>query len=209
MRPNRTQPHDRSAGDSTAQRIVAEARRHFFDHGFRRVTMDDLADELGMSKKTLYARFPSKSALLEAVLLDKFHGIERDLRRITSESSGVPAALHRLLSCVQRHTEEIRPPFVRDIQREAPDMFKLVERRRRDIIQRYFGQLFEDGRKAGLIRRDIPTAHVIEILLAAVQGILNPPKMAELGLTPKTGFSTIITVILDGVIAQTRPSRRR
>ena len=209
MRPNRTQPHDRSVRDSTAKRIVAEARRHFFDHGFRRVTMDDLADELGMSKKTLYARFSSKHALLEAVLLDKFRAIERDLYRITSESSSVPAALHRLLACVQRHTEEIRPPFVRDIQREAPDMFKLVERRRRTIIQRYFGKLFEAGRKAGVIRKDIPTTHIIEILLAAVQGVLNPAKMAELGLTPKTGFSTVITVILEGVIAQTREPRRR
>jgi len=209
MRPHRTQPHDRSVRDSTAKRIVSEARRYFFDHGFRRITMDDLADGLAMSKKTLYARFPSKDALVEAVLLDKFRDIERDLRRITSASSDVPAALHQLLACVQRHTEEIRPPFVRDIQREAPDMFKLVERRRRTIIRRHFGKLFAAGRKAGVIRTDIPTAHVIEILLAAVQGILNPSKMAELGLTPKTGFSTIITVILDGVIAQPRLSRRR
>jgi len=209
MRPHRTQPHDRSVRDSTAKRIVSEARRYFFDHGFRRITMDDLADGLAMSKKTLYARFPSKDALVEAVLLDKFRDIERDLRRSTSASSDVPAALHQLLACVQRHTEEIRPPFVRDIQREAPDMFKLVERRRRTIIQRHFGKLFAAGRKAGVIRTDIPTAHVIEILLAAVQGILNPSKMAELGLTPKTGFSTIITVILDGVIAQPRLSRRR
>jgi hypothetical protein len=31
---------------------------------------------------------------------------------------------------------------------------------------------------------------------------MNPPKMAELGLTPKTGFSTIITVIVEGVMTQ-------
>src|SRR5687767_13934717 len=44
------------------QRLVTVARSHFFAHGIRSVTMDDLADELGMSKKTLYAWFPSKSA---------------------------------------------------------------------------------------------------------------------------------------------------
>ena len=42
------------------QRIVEAARAHFFSHGFRRVTMDDLAEELGISKKTLYAHFPGK-----------------------------------------------------------------------------------------------------------------------------------------------------
>lgn len=190
--------------NSVSQRILTAARRYFFTHGCRGVTMDDLAEELGMSKKTLYASFPSKAALLKAVLLDKFRSVEADLDRITSEcSSDVPGALHQLLACVQRHTEEIQPPFVRDIRREAPEMFKLVESRRRDVIQRYFGRLFSEGRSAGIFRKDIPAKLVIEILLGAVQAIMNPPKMAELGLTPKSGFSAIITVILEGAITET------
>src|SRR5262250_2316333 len=85
-----------------AQRIVTTARRHFFAHGFRSVTMDDLADELGMSKKTLYACFRNKAALLEAVLLDKFRSVEADLKGITSECSfDVLAALHQLLASIQ------------------------------------------------------------------------------------------------------------
>src|SRR5690348_5593627 len=101
---------------SASQRIVTAARRHFLAHGFRSVTMDDLAEELGMSKKTLYASFPSKTALLEAVLLDKFRSVESDLNDITSDSSSdVLTALHRLLACMQRHTEEVQPPFVRDM----------------------------------------------------------------------------------------------
>jgi len=54
--------------DANRQRIVDAARGHFFSHGFRSVTMDDLALELGVSKKTLYAHFPGKFDLLEAVL---------------------------------------------------------------------------------------------------------------------------------------------
>jgi AcrR family transcriptional regulator len=189
-----------SVKSSASQRIVTTARHHFLAHGFRNTTMDDLAEELGMSKKTLYVSFPSKAALLKTILLDKFRSIDADLRRITSDCSDVLAALHQLLACVQRHTEEIQPPFVRDMRR-APDMFEVVEARRREVIRRYFGKLFDQGRRTGMIRKDMPTKLVIEILLAAVQGILNPPKMAELGLTPKTGFSIIITVILEGVIA--------
>jgi AcrR family transcriptional regulator len=199
MQSRRRPPKD-SAERSALQRIIAAARRHYLSQGFRRVTMDDLAEELGMSKKTIYAGFPSKIALLKAVLLNKFDEIEEDLRRITSDSSDVQVSLLRLLACVQRHTEEIQPPFVRDIQREAPEMFQLVERRRRDVIQRHFGKLFEQGRRAGIIRRDIPTRLIIEILLGATQAILNPPKMAELKLTPKTGFSAIIAVILHGAL---------
>jgi hypothetical protein len=108
---------------------------------------------------------------------------------------------------MQRHTEEIQPPFVRDMRREWPEMFKVVESRRRDVIQRHFGKLIGEGRKAGIIRKDIPTKLVMEILLGAIQAIMNPPKMVELGLTPKTGFSTIITVILEGVITETARSK--
>jgi AcrR family transcriptional regulator len=176
------------------------ARRHYLSNGFRRVTMDDLAEELGMSKKTLYACFASKAALLKAVLLDKFNEIETDLRRITSGSEDVQASLHRLLACIQRHTEEIQPPFVRDIRREAPEMFQLVERRRQEIIRRHFGTLFEQGRRAGIIRKEIPTELLIVILLGATHATLNPPKMAELDLTPKTGFTAIITVVLQGAL---------
>ncbi len=208
MRPGKAPRQTPSNEHPAVQRIVTAARHHFFAHGFRSVTMDDLAEELGMSKKTLYACFPSKTALLEAVLLDKFRSIETDFEAITSESaSDVLGALHRLLACVQRHTDEIQPAFVRDMRRE-PELFKLVESRRRDHIQRHFGKLFEEGRRTGIIRKDIPAKVVIEILLGAVQAIMNPKKMVELGLTPKTAFSAIIAVILEGMIAETGRSKR-
>src|SRR6266545_7885936 len=85
--------------NSAAQRIVTAARRHFFTHGFRGVTMDDLAEELGMSKKTLYAEFAGKTALLRAVLLDKFRSVETDLDAIMARcSADALAALQQLLA---------------------------------------------------------------------------------------------------------------
>jgi AcrR family transcriptional regulator len=155
-----------------------------------------------MSKKTLYAHFPSKNDLLKSVLMNKLDDVDADLARITSGASGdVGAALRQLLAQAQRHADEIQPHFIRDLRRAAPEMFQLVEARRRDIIQRHFGKLFAEGRKAGLIRADIPAGVMIEILLGAVQAVINPPKMAELGLAPKAAFSAILKVVLNGVIA--------
>ena len=198
---SRRPPQERRRDNPAAQRIVTAARAHFFAHGFRRVTMDDLAEELGMSKKTLYASFPSKAALLQAVLMDKFRNVESDLDAIMAQrSDDTLTELQRFLACMQQHTEEIQPPFVRDIRREAPELFQVIEKRRREMIQRYFGKIFAEGRKAGLVRKDIPVKLIIEILLGAVQAIMNPAKMDELGLDPKTGYSSIVSVILDGVI---------
>src|SRR5581483_9977550 len=195
MPRGKARPPRLSNDNPALRRVVTAARHHFFAHGFRSVTMDDLAEELGMSKKTLYACFPSKTALLEAVLLDKFRSIETDFEAITSKSaSDVLGALHQLLACVQRHTDEIQPPFVRDMRREH--------------IQRHFGKLFEEGRRTGIIRKDIPAELVIEILLGAVQAVMKPKKMVELGLTPNTAFSAIIAVILEGIITATGRSKR-
>jgi len=163
--------------------------------------MDDLAAELGMSKKTLYVVFQSKVALIEAVLKDKFKEVEADLRQLAKDQAAdVEAALHQFLSCLQRHTAEIQPAFVRDIGRETPELFQLVEQKRRELIQRYFGRLFEDGKKTGVIRTDIPTHLIIEILLGAVQSIMNPPKLMELGLTVEKGYSSVIRLVLEGVL---------
>jgi AcrR family transcriptional regulator len=165
--------------------------------------MDDLAEELAISKKTLYAHFPSKIALLEAVLADKFASVKAKLEEITrAYPHDFSAALHELLANTQRELDEIKPPFVRDMRQKAPHVFKVVERRRAELIQRHFGKLFAEGQRAGKVRKDIPAKLIIEILLGAVQAIMNPPKIEVLGLTPKSGFTAIVKVVLEGALAR-------
>ena len=191
----------RSSGGSTGQRIVEAARAHFFSHGFRSVTMDDLAVELGISKKTLYAHFTGKTELLEAVLADKFASISSTLERITREHlHDFSTALHQLLAGTQHELDEIKPPFVRDMRLKAPQVFKIIERRRAQLIQQHFGKLFVEGQRTGMVRKDIPAKLMIEILLGAVQAIMNPPKIEELGLVPKTAFTGIIKIVLEGAL---------
>jgi len=169
--------------------------------------MDDLAKELGISKKTLYAHFPSKIALLEAVLADKFAGIEAKLKEIKrAYPRDFATALHELMANTQRELDEIKPPFVRDMRQKAPQVFKMVERRRAELIQRFFGRLFVEGQRTGMVRKDLPANLMIEILLATVQAIVNPAKIEELGLTPKIGFASVLKVVLEGVI--TRKGRK-
>src|SRR5262249_24904646 len=119
-------PRHRMA-DAGEQQLVGAARAYFFSHGFRSVTMVDLAEELGVSKKPVYAHFPSKMPLLEAVLADKFPGVEAKLNDIArAYPHDFSAALHELLANMQREWDEIKPPFVRDMRQKAPHVFKTV-----------------------------------------------------------------------------------
>jgi AcrR family transcriptional regulator len=201
-RPKKAPPRNRK-NEFGQQRIVEAARAHFFCHGFRSVTMDELAEELGISKKTLYAHFPGKIELLEAVLADKFAGVEAKLNEIArAHPNDFSAALHELLANMQRELDEIKPPFVRDMRQKAPHVFKVIERRRAALIERFFGKLFIEGQRAGMVRKDVPAKLTIEILLAIVQAIMNPLKMEELGMTPKEGFAGILKIILEGALTR-------
>ena len=165
--------------------------------------MDDLTEEMGVSKKTLYAHFPSKIALLEAVLANKFARLEAKLKEIVrAHPHDFSTALHELLSNAQRELDEIKPPFVRDVRQKAPQVFKVVERRRAELIERFFGKLFAEGQRSGMVRNDVPAKLLIEILLAAVRETVNPAKLEELGLTPRTAFASVVKVILEGVITK-------
>lgn len=204
-RPPAAPQRGSEGANGTRRRIVRGARQHFFAHGFRGVTMDDLARELGMSKKTFYQHFANKNSLLEAVMRMKFAEVDSDLAAATARSDkDFPAALQQLLVCMQRHTAELQPAFVRDVRKSAPDFFQKVQARRQDMIQRHFTRLLSAGRKAGVIRKDISLAVAIEILLGATQAVVNPAKVAEFGLTPKSAFDAVIAVFLEGMITGKR-----
>lgn len=189
-------------------RIVAGARKHFLAHGFRAVTMADLAAEVGMSKKTLYEHFPGKRALLEAVLTAKLEQTEGQLADISgNRATDFSGRLHALLRCIRAQAEEIQPPFLRDLARETPELFARVRERRRAFIHRYFGSLLREGRAAGMIRRDVPERLMVEFLCGVTDAIVNPPMLGELGLTPKAAFNQILTLFLAG--ATTDKGRRK
>lgn len=189
--------------DPVFRRIVGAARTHYFASGFRGVTMDDLAAELGMSKKTLYAHFPSKTALLDAVLEAKFDDVNADMREvIRRNASDFSATLHGMLGVMTRHIGELQPAFLRDVRRAEPEVFAMIEKRRSAVFSRYFDYLIRQGRKAGVVRKDIAVKFLVEMLLGAVRSIMNPAKLGELRLAPQAALSAIVAVMLEGVVVK-------
>jgi AcrR family transcriptional regulator len=189
--------------DPIRGRIIAAARARFFAHGFRGITMDDLAGELGMSKKTLYRCFAGKSALLEAVIRNKFAEVKASMDEFArNRPADFAEEIRQLLELVHQNTAEIQPPFVRDVQRDAPELFLLIQSRRRELIHLHFKRLFNRGRRQGTIRKDISPVLMIEILLGAVEAIANPKKVLELGLTPEKALSAVLRIVLEGVMVR-------
>lgn len=204
MKPRSTinAPAASADGRAVRQRILSHARQHFFAHGFRSVTMDDIAGELGLSKKTLYAHFASKTELLRATIQDKFESIKQDFDQLALvPHADFQSRLQRFLECLRRHLQEPQPAFVRDMKRE-PEIFQWIQTLRREHVQQRFGQLFEECRRAGAIRKDVPASVAIEILMGAIEAVINPQKLEELELTPQAAFPMVVTVVLQGMLTE-------
>jgi hypothetical protein len=95
-----------------------------------------------------------------------------------------------------------KPAFIRDVQREVPELFELVQNGRRKLLHRHFGKLLNEGRKAGTIRKDIPTDILIANPCRSGGCDHNPARLSALGLTLRTGFTQIISVFLEGVLVR-------
>ena len=190
--------------DVNRKRIVAAARRIFFAGGFRSVTMDQLARELGMSKKTVYEHFPGKTSLVQEAIFNKLQDVDRELGQIACDrSTDFAARLQLMFGCIQRHADEIQSPFLRDI-RLHPELFSDLELRRGELARRYFERIICEGRQAAIIREDIPEGVITEIMLAALERIMNPSKLSELDLTPRAAISAILALIMRGIRIDSR-----
>lgn len=190
------------ATDAEARaRIVGAARRHFFTVGYSALTMDELAAELGMSKKTLYRHFASKDALVEEIL-DVFASEVRALAEsvFSDESLSFTAKLHRFTDAMVRRFASIQPHVMRDLERFAPQISRKIEELRYRNIPYVFGRIFQQGQAAGMIRSDIDAAFALEFWRAAINGMMQPATLGRLGLTPDHAFGRAINLFFAGFL---------
>jgi AcrR family transcriptional regulator len=81
------------SAEKTRKQIIERAYRLFRRHGYRRVTMDDIAAEARLTKRTLYHHFNSKDQLLASVLEAQHHLALSAFRTFGDRLSGSPEAI--------------------------------------------------------------------------------------------------------------------
>ena len=191
----------RSAFSAPAQRIIAAARAHLFTYGYSALTMDELAAELGMSKKTLYVHFPSKDALVEAILLQFVSEVRTSADALFSDQSlSFTAKLHRFSEAMVQRFSRIGPHLLRDLQRSAPHIYRKIEEFRHHNIPHIFGQILRQGQAAGMVRADLDPKLAIEFWRPAIQSLMHPDTLERLKLSPDEMFTQAIDLFFGGLL---------
>jgi AcrR family transcriptional regulator len=190
------------------RRILEAAGARFFAHGFSRVRMDDLAEELGISKKTLYAHFPSKEALLQAVMRGMMREIAERVDDLTADRTmDFVEKLRTLMTFIGSRLARISRPFAEDLRRHAPELWREIEEFRSRKILGNFNRLFQEGMDRGVFRSDIHPRVLIMTYYHAIQNLVTPEFFAQVPLSAQQIFDTILQIIFEGIL--THPARSR
>ena len=139
------------------QQILEKAEGLFMRLGVKSVSMDDVARELGISKKTLYQYFPTKEDLIVRTL--EFHRrCERD--QIAEVLAHADNALDEMVSLAKmaiRQLQKISPSLIFDLKKYHPDAFRFLEESHRKEAFEHIRQNLEKGISQGLY---LPGIHV-------------------------------------------------
>lgn len=185
----------------TITRILQQAREHFFAHGYCACTMDDLATELGMSKKTLYAHFPSKEAIMRAVLTQLGREVRADADALLANRHlSFSEKLRGFAEGMVQRLGLLNPRTLRDLQRFAPALYELTVEIRQKNIPYIFGRFIEEGRIAGKVRDDTDATFAVEFFLQAMQGLLQPATLERIGLAPRDILPRAIDLYFGGLL---------
>lgn len=182
-------------------KIVRKASEEILVRGYTRVTMDDIATGLGMSKKTLYRVFPGKREMLLAVLSEVTGEIERGLMAVANQADiGFTEKLRRVMEYVGVQYSRLGEGFLEDLRTSEPEVLRNLERFREDLVLRYFRQLIDEGVEKGAFRPDIDARVLAMLYIASIRQILNPRTMADLGGSPLRAYEAIFRLLFEGML---------
>ena len=185
------------------ERIMDQATELFLRRGFSRVTTDELAEAVGVSKKTIYLHFRSKEQLLRQAMERKMDRIRAQIQEI-SERPNISSVekLKALLGLVGVKFASLSSEPLQDISRKAPQIWRTIEESRSRIFHDNVGAVIQAGIREGAIRKDIDPKLIIDILLMIVQHILNPEKLFVLSASAKEVFETVVKITYQGLLSE-------
>ncbi|MEA3452198.1 MAG: TetR/AcrR family transcriptional regulator [Bacteroidota bacterium] len=135
--------------------ILLKARDMFLKYGIRSITMDDLARELGISKKTLYQNFKDKADLISKMVIAEINRVMNDMQNIFEEKDNT---IDRMIK-INNHLIKIRKNTPENISYDLHKYYPEIEKNLNKITEeKMFLNIKENhkqGQAEGLIRKNL------------------------------------------------------
>jgi AcrR family transcriptional regulator len=181
--------------------ITKFAFTKFLQEGFYKITMDEIAKEMRISKKTIYKHFPSKENLIDSALEMAMSQLQNSLREITERNDNAVVKLKLISEFIINFAKNVSPKWLNDLQMHGQAKWNKVEEKRKQIILETFTIILEQGKKEGLIS-ERPNNLVLTIIISSIQGVINPEFLINNAITFKQAGEMTLEILFMGVLSK-------
>lgn len=159
--------------------LLEKAVMLFMQYGIKSMTMDEVARQLGISKKTLYQFVSNKNELVAKAVEMKIHE-EQDCICQLFEPKGNPIdELMEMTEFVQANMKKLHPSIMFDLRKYHPDAWqRLNDHKEKFIYETVKGNL-ERGVESGYYRSNMVPEIVARLYLSMVSMIIDPMNFSD------------------------------
>lgn len=167
------------------EEILHKATELFLNYGFKSVTMDDLAERMGISKKTIYTHFDNKTKLVEETTMNLFWEISNGIDHIVSLKKNPIEELYEIKKFVMSRLKDEKASPQYQLQKYYPKLFETLKNKEFCIMQDCVVDNIKRGMEIGIYRENLDVQFVARIYFAGAVSL------GDLDLFPNTMFTKL------------------
>lgn len=186
-------------------RIIETTENIYAANGFYRTTMDDIAKELRVSKKTLYKHFKSKDELLHCVVDQIMETLSNDIEKVIGGDLNSVERLYLLTNTITKRMTKISEKWLDDLRVYKPNLWEEIEKFKNKTGTKNILRIIEQGKKEDLIVNE-PTEVIATIIMASVHAVVNPEFILKNDISRKNASQTAMKMVFNGIL--TKKGRR-
>lgn len=181
------------------ERILAFSFEKFFKDGFYKTSMDQVAGELRISKKTIYKYFSTKDELINEIV-ERFTssvGSRIDMI-IKTDDDSLTKAFH-LFEIMGSVAMKLSDTWVKDIQIHMPILWEKIDDFRTKRAYAVLGAIIKQGQTEGMII-DKPSELIIHLFVNSIRSIVNPNFLYYQKFNYKEAFNHTFEILFNGIL---------
>jgi AcrR family transcriptional regulator len=185
----------------TKELIKQKAKALFFSYGPKSVSIDDIAKETAVSKKTIYQFFHDKNAIVSAVVTDLVQSHHQLFETVHSTSQNAIDEVLKQDSGLSLICQGIRPSFLLETENSFPAAWESLQQYKVTVHKYILDNLLR-GKNEGLYRETFDGNVISELRLQQLVNLLNPGVLSTQNLTAKQLANEFTILFLSAITTE-------
>jgi AcrR family transcriptional regulator len=181
------------------EKIIEGCDKLFRRYGIKSLSMDDIARELGMSKKTLYLYFSDKNDLVHQTFGQILNSNELQCRLIKQAETNAIEELILISRNISQQMKGINPAVFYDLRKYHPESWQLFENHSHTFIFNQIKENLAKGVREGFYRSDVDENIISQLYISLIQTITNPQLFSNIDYDFGAVYQQLIKYHIHGI----------